>query len=191
MPTEPELRSVMYAKKFGKERSEQLAKAMDGRFRGLGIEPPPADAKTSQSHTGQRLLTYALVHHPDKQLSMGEALFDAYHSKGIHPGDLDLLSSVAVDHGVFASKAEAVTWLQGNDFDREVRQAYSVAQRMGVTGVPFFIFQDKFAASGAIGEEEFESVRLLMLYGKPLADRLQLLEEITKPEGADTSKFGS
>lgn len=158
MPTEPELRSVMYAKKFGEDRAGQISQMMAERFRKMGIEPPPPQAQTSSSHTGMRLLQYTLEHKPEKQIAVGEALLDAYHSRGIHPSDIDRLATIAVDNGIFSSKDEATAWLKGNELEQEVQKGYMNARQMGVTGVPFFVFQDKWASSGAIGEEEFETV---------------------------------
>lgn len=158
MPTEPELRSVMYERKFGKERAGTISQMMAERFRNMGLEPPPPGAQTSSSHTGMRLLEYALQNHPEKQIEVGEALFDAYHSKGVHPSDIDRMATIAVDKGIFSSKDEATAWLKGDEYEQEVQKGYVDARKMGITGVPFFVFQGKWASSGAIGEEEFETV---------------------------------
>lgn len=65
---------------------------------------------------------------------------------------------MAVKHGVFPDEKAAREWLDGKQCDKEVKKAYGTARDLGVTGVPFFVFQDKYAASGAMGTEEFVRV---------------------------------
>lgn len=69
--------------------------------------------------------------------------------------DRDLLSDLAVHHGVFPDPLSALAFLDGEAFDADVKRAYVTSRRLGVTGVPFFVFQDRYAASGAMGVEEF------------------------------------
>lgn len=83
----------------------------------------------------------------------------AYHTDGIHPSDLDTLSTIAMKYKLFSSEAEAKEWLEnGTEYDEEVTKGYRSAQQMGVTGVPFFIVDNKYAISGAVGEEAFVDV---------------------------------
>ena len=50
----------------------------------------------------------------------------------------------------------------------EVEKAYERAKMMGVTGVPFVIVQDKWATSGAVGEEGFLEVSLCAMRSRRL-----------------------
>lgn len=59
---------------------------------------------------------------------------------------------------MFDSEDQAREWLAGNEYDEEVKKGYGMARGMGVTGVPFFIFENKWAISGAVGEEAFVDV---------------------------------
>lgn len=61
---------------------------------------------------------------------------------------------------LFPTGAHARQWLDSDEGDAEVRRAYTSAHRLGVTGVPFFVFQQKYAASGAMGVDEFVKVCL-------------------------------
>jgi hypothetical protein len=62
---------------------------------------------------------------------------------------------------LFSSESEAKEWLgNGTEYDEEVTKGYRSAQQMGVTGVPFFIVDNKYAISGAVGEEAFVDVSL-------------------------------
>lgn len=146
----------MYAKKFG-PRAVGLRAQMADRFTAHGLKLHPA-GEVSSSHLGHRLQTLALHKIPEKQSQLAEDLFLAYHTDGIHPSDTDVLARTAVKYDLFPSEQEAKTWLEGDECDEEVRKSYGAAQRMGVTGVPFFIVDNKYAISGAVGEDAFIEV---------------------------------
>ena len=97
-------------------------------------------------------------------------LLVAYHIDGCHPSDRNLLAYLAVEHGIFASGAIAMAWLAGSEFDAEVKLAYGSANRLGITGVPFFVFEDKWAASGALSVDGFLQVRTARLLEDVPAD---------------------
>jgi hypothetical protein len=86
------------------------------------------------------------------------SLFSLVHEAGVAPSDRSALASVAVQHGVFPSLEEALRFFESDECDAEVKRAYTMARRVGVTGVPFFVFQDRYAVSGAMGVDEFVKV---------------------------------
>jgi predicted DsbA family dithiol-disulfide isomerase len=112
----------------------------------------------SSTHLVHRLQTYTLLSQPDLQLPLAMSLFSLVHEAGVAPSDRPALASVAVQHGVFPSQEEAMRFLDSDECDGEVKRAYTMARRVGVTGVPFFVFQDRYAASGAMGVDEFVKV---------------------------------
>lgn len=112
----------------------------------------------SQSHLAHRLTEYAAQTKPSQQLQVAMDIFNLYHVEGIHLSNKDALAKIAVDNGLFDSTERAVTWLNGNGGNVEVKKMYGVAQKCGITAVPFFVFNDKYAASGAMGVEEFVNV---------------------------------
>lgn len=146
-------------------------------FRELG-------GNTSSSHLAHRLQTYALLQYPEKQLSLAMDIFELYHIHGVHPADKPSLASLAVKHGVFETTEEATEWLDGDECEKEVEAGYGIAKRMGITGVPFFVFEGKYAASGAMGVEEFVHVSADFFLVGTRTDG-QLFEEITKRETED------
>ena len=77
------------------------------------------------------------------------------HTTPTHPSSRAFLSSLAVKHGLFPSTLDAQRWLESDEYDYEVTRAYQVARRLGVTGVPFFVFGGRWAASGVVGLEAF------------------------------------
>jgi predicted DsbA family dithiol-disulfide isomerase len=76
-----------------------------------------------------------------------EALFRAYFLDGRYLGDRDTLAAIAGVAGFDADSARAM--LAGSDGAEEVRALDARVRELGVTAVPFFIFDDRFAVSGA------------------------------------------
>jgi len=76
-----------------------------------------------------------------------EALFAAQFLDGRHVGDRAELARIAGECGM---DAEAVRrYLDGDEQAAEVRGGAEEARRLGISGVPFFIFDNRLAASGA------------------------------------------
>jgi predicted DsbA family dithiol-disulfide isomerase len=82
-----------------------------------------------------------------KQNDVVERLFKAYFEEGRDIGDPAVLIEVASDAGM---DAPLVQELLAKDADRElVEQEDALAHRMGISGVPTFIFANKYLISGA------------------------------------------
>ena len=80
------------------------------------------------------------------------ALFKAYFEQGLDIGNKAALAKLASENGF--DEANIVERLN-SDRDRDtIETEIAEAQRIGVTGVPFFIFNRKLAASGAQPPEQ-------------------------------------
>ena len=76
-----------------------------------------------------------------------KALFSAYFERGIDIGDKSVLADIA---GACGMDRTAIRAKLDSDEDRDaVRTEISEAQRIGITGVPFFIMNGKVGVSGA------------------------------------------
>jgi predicted DsbA family dithiol-disulfide isomerase len=76
-----------------------------------------------------------------------EALFRAYFIDGRYLGDRATLAAIAAEAGFDA--AAALAMLDGTEGLDEVRSMDARVRELGVTGVPFFIFDNRFAVAGA------------------------------------------
>jgi len=76
-----------------------------------------------------------------------EALFAAQFLDGRHIGDRAVLAEVAGECGMDAAAVRS--YLDSDEDAGSVRAGAEEVQRMGISGVPFFIFNNKLAASGA------------------------------------------
>lgn len=86
--------------------------------------------------------------------AMEERLFKSYFSEGGNIADHATLKALAADAGLDAEEAGAVL-ADAERFAPEVRGDIEEARRLGVNGVPFFVFDRKFAVSGAQPEDVF------------------------------------
>lgn len=85
-----------------------------------------------------------------------EALFIIHFTEGKDIDDNETLTEAGISIGL--NKDEVKTMLDSNAFSREVKQDEEAAQTIGVRGVPFFVFNDKYAVSGAQSPETFLQV---------------------------------
>ena len=101
--------------------------------------------RPSNTFDAHRLL--ALGHKQGVQTELKEALFAAYFQQGRAMSDHAALSDCAAGVGLDADMVAAV--LASDQFSEEVRADENAARELGVTGVPFFVFADKFPVPGA------------------------------------------
>jgi predicted DsbA family dithiol-disulfide isomerase len=85
-----------------------------------------------------------------------ERLFYAYYTEGQNIGDLDTLVKLAAELGLDAEEAREA--LRTDAYGEAVRRDEYHAQQINVRGVPFFVFEDKYAVSGAQPSELFAEV---------------------------------
>ncbi len=82
-----------------------------------------------------------------------EALFKAYFTDGKNTADADTLCQIGENIGIYKEKVK--TMLDSEQYIQEVNEDIEVARMIGVTGVPFFVFDRKYAISGAQESETF------------------------------------
>jgi predicted DsbA family dithiol-disulfide isomerase len=105
-------------------------------------------ANTLDAH---RLSQLAAKH--DLQNEVEEKLFSAYFSEGKNIADKKTLVELGSESGLDATEINSM--LEGNTFSQEVENDENEAAQLGIRGVPFFLFDRKFAVSGAQPEEVF------------------------------------
>lgn len=76
-----------------------------------------------------------------------EILFKAYFTDGKNIDDIPTLIQLGTEIGLDADKVK--TALENNSYTDDVRQDIYKARQIGVRGVPFFLFNNKLAVTGA------------------------------------------
>jgi predicted DsbA family dithiol-disulfide isomerase len=87
------------------------------------------------------------------QLDVAERLFRAYFEEGRNLGDDDELVAVAAEAGLAADEVRSA--LADRRYATAVDADIEQAQQLGINGVPFFVFNSRFAVSGAQTPEVF------------------------------------
>lgn len=89
--------------------------------------------------------------HLAKQYGLGdeaeEALFKAYFTDGKNIDDTEILAELGTAFGLDESETKQI--LTSDKFVDEVKQDIAQARQLGITGVPFFVMNNKYGISGA------------------------------------------
>src|SRR5699024_3643375 len=101
-----------------------------------------------------RVAKYA--HDSGKGKEVTERLLKAYFTDAKHIGDHETLITLAEEAGLDGKAVAAL--LPENDYASHVRADERRARQIGVQGVPFFVFNEKYAVSGAQPAEVFTKV---------------------------------
>jgi predicted DsbA family dithiol-disulfide isomerase len=145
---------TMLSKKFGKSPDEALA--MDdqvgrlARAEGLGFDSERPVGNTFDVHRVLHLGLDRGVQH-----ALLGAVNEAYFAQARDVFDRDVLTEVAAGAGLDAGEVGKV--LDGDAYADEVRQDETQARQIGISGVPFFVFDMALGASGAQPVELFAS----------------------------------
>lgn len=107
-------------------------------------------ARTPNTFAGHRLIW--LAGHHGKQDEMVELLFRRYFVEGGDIGSIETLSLVAAQAGLDQSATE--TFLIGDEGVGEVKAEEAAGHRLGIRGVPYFVFNRTSALSGAQPPEQ-------------------------------------
>ncbi|MDR2285782.1 MAG: DsbA family oxidoreductase [Sphingobacterium sp.] len=88
-----------------------------------------------------------------KQLEAEELLFKSYFTEGKNVDDIAVLKALATQLGLDENELARV--LKSGELDDEVKMDIHEARQIGVQGVPFFVYDRKYAISGAQPNELF------------------------------------
>ena len=113
---------------------------MKQRFIDAGLPEPTSGVMIRQTTRSHRLVWKAgEVGGSELQNKVVGALYEQHFIDGKDVGDIEgYLGRVAVENGLFKTNAQAVEWLNGEEGLPEYQEAIKKAQRMGISGVPFW-----------------------------------------------------
>lgn len=135
--------------------SLQEAAAMNARVsavaREVGLEYHLSNARPGNTFDAHRLLHFAASRQLGDRAT--ERIMHAYFSEALPVGDLAALARLAPEFGI--PEADALAMLQSNDYSAQVRADEARAAGFGISGVPFFVIDEKVGISGAQPVEVF------------------------------------
>lgn len=141
-------KAYLEAKFGGAARAAQIYERVRAAGRTAGIDFDfESIARQPNTLDAHRLIAWAQSRHEGDPQAVVEALFRAYFLEGRFVGDRAELGAVAEAAGY--DRADADAFLASGALRDEVAAADARAREMGVSGVPFFIFDGKTALSGA------------------------------------------
>ncbi|MEI2386950.1 DsbA family oxidoreductase [Breoghania sp. JC706] len=147
LPADGKDRALYLREKFG---GEERAQAIYARISAAGRDSGITFAFDRIARSPNTLDCHRLVRwarHDGKQDALVERLFSAYFLEGI---DLTRREGLIALAGEVGMDAQLVTELLNSDADvAETQAEIETAHRMGVTGVPCFIIDGKYALMGA------------------------------------------
>lgn len=135
------------------EESRHMHAGVVARAAEVGLDYHFEKAVVSNSFTAHRLIQLAKTKHLGD--TMEETFFKAYFTDGKDLNDEATLTELCVGIGLNPLDVKAVLEEEAL-FANAVHSDISEAQQIGVRGVPFFVFDRKYAVSGAQPIEHFE-----------------------------------
>jgi predicted DsbA family dithiol-disulfide isomerase len=148
MPREGRLRSAHYAELFGAERARQIRATMRDTGRQEGIEFGDAPDAVSPNTLLAHVLMYLAAQTPGVATGLlADKLFAAHHVDCENLGDPAVLVRIAGEVGMPAE--QVARELRTGTHEPAVLDLVEEARQRGVTGVPFFVLNDRFGVSGA------------------------------------------
>ena len=138
------------------------AEAMDARLVELGrAEGLPFDFDTvleNNTLLAHRLLRHALTAYgPAVQVALKDRLLTAHFAEGVDVGDRAALAALAADAGLDRDRAAA--FLASDEDREEVLAEIDEARALGITAVPAFVFEGRWAVQG--GQDSSTFLRIL------------------------------
>lgn len=153
-PFEPQqsINAMLAAKRgISEDQADQMNQQVGQMFAGLGLSMNHHHAKLVNTLHAHRLVHFAAAN--GKQAAMLARLFKAYFTDGLNTADTETLVQLAGEVGLDPGAARAA--LESDAYTAEVQADINQAAQYGIEGVPFFIFDNKYAISGAQGAEAF------------------------------------
>ncbi|WP_035918856.1 DsbA family oxidoreductase [Knoellia sinensis] len=135
------------AAKYGKTREEMVAQheAMAAEAAEVGLDFQWEQLRGGNSFDAHRVIHLARAR--ELETPVTERLMRGWYSEGAALGDRDTLVGLAVEGGL--DKDDVRGMLDSDDFGYDVRADEATANQIGITAVPTFVLDQKFAVTGA------------------------------------------
>jgi predicted DsbA family dithiol-disulfide isomerase len=141
------------AKKYGMpvEQAKGMNNQIVAQAKEIGLNYNFDDMKPTNTFDAHRLAHYAKTEGKMNELS--ERILKAYFVESKDISDYEVLTKLAEEVGL--NRAEALESLETGKYVAEVRKDEEEASKLNITGVPYFVFNGKYAVSGAQPIEVF------------------------------------
>lgn len=154
METNPDININDYlaeAKGWSPEQARQMNERVTRMAAETGLEYHMEQAVVANSFDAHRLIQFAKTQ--DKANKAEEALFRAYFTEGKNIADHETLRVIAGHIGLDSDEVYEI--LESGQYADRVKHDVHIAKTLDIRGVPFFLFNRKYAISGARETEVF------------------------------------
>lgn len=146
------IHEVLAEKKgWTKEYAERMNSQVAGMAKEVGLNYQFNKVVPANTFAAHQVTHLAAKHGLQDQ--MEEKLFHAYFTDGTDIGNTEALVELAVEVGL--DEKEVREALITAEFADDVKADAYEGEQMGIHGVPFFVFDRKYAVSGAQSQEAF------------------------------------
>lgn len=142
---------LMTSKGWTREYTEQAQEHVASMASEVGLEYHLDKAFVANTGKAHQLIQLAKTKGLDSEIE--EIFFKAYFTDGKNLEDTDTLIQLATEAGLDANEAAQV--IQSDQYKEKIESDLYEAMQIGVRGVPFFVFNNKFGISGAQPLEVF------------------------------------
>ncbi|MGP9040385.1 DsbA family oxidoreductase [Cytobacillus sp. FSL W7-1323] len=170
-----ETMNQMLAKKYGQsvEQVEQMQQQVTAQANEVGLDYHLNDAKMTNTLDAHRLIH--LAKEKGKMSEMKEQLLKSYFVEGKHVGEIESLVDIAAAVGL--DKEEVTSVLASDQYKKEVEADMQEGVQLGVQGVPFFVFNRKYAVSGAQPSNVFSEVLTKVIEEEKQSQPLNVIKQ--------------
>ena len=151
-PAEGVVVADMLREKYGRDPKEMWER-VESEARKAGVEldlsQQPRMFPTKKAHTITRLAKPLGIQH-----ELANAIANAYFLEHRQINDDNVLADIAVEYGF--DRGDAIDAMNDENELAITEQLATDAAAQGIRGVPFFVFGEKYALSGAQPDEVFE-----------------------------------
>lgn len=157
LETRPEMSTVDYfvqAKGISEQQAKEMFASAKSMGEDTGLTMHLENTVVANSFKAHKLIQLAKSKGMANELE--EALFQANFTDLKNIDDEDILISIGTEIGL--SEEECREALSSKEFAEAVIQDEKQAQQIGIQGVPFFVFNNKYGVSGAQAPETFLDV---------------------------------
>ncbi|MCM4161236.1 DsbA family oxidoreductase [Antarcticibacterium flavum] len=154
LETRTDISTVDYfvkAKGVSREQAKQMLGGATQMAKEVGLNFNLEDSVLANSFNAHRLIQMAKTKSLGNEIE--EALFKVHFEEARNIDDFDVLIETGESIGLNAEEVKEV--LASNSFEYEVKQDEMDARNIGVRGVPFFVFDNRYGVSGAQSTEAF------------------------------------
>ncbi len=141
-------------KGMSRDQVEQMLGQMTQLAEAEGLEFDFERVQHTNTRRSHRVLH--LAKSQGLQAEMQERLFKAYFSEGVNVSDPDALAALGEEVGLDSDEIRDA--FDDEDLGDAVDADITRARMLGANGVPYFLFDEKYAVPGAQGAEVFADV---------------------------------